>query len=230
MTRSQNDGDSLLRLGNVTLDRSTFELSSPTGSFRLANKEFQMLELLMCNPRHLISTERFLEKIWGYDAKAEVSVVWVYISFVATAMLAVFIVLASMLGLINFLNYRNIINSTDEILELLAVNEGTFPKEFDSDNIGNGFLGFSSPEIPYESRYFSVQLDPDGVLLLVDIDQIAAIDEDTAVSYAQEAMASSNDRGFISTYRYLKRSSQDGTSIIFLDCGRNLSTLRAFFC
>lgn len=151
------------------------------------------------------------------------------VKFVATAMLAVFIVLASMLGLINFLNYRNIINSTDEILELLAVNEGTFPKEFDSDNIGNGFLGFSSPEIPYESRYFSVQLDPDGVLLLVDIDQIAAIDEDTAVSYAQEAMGSSNDRGFISTYRYLKRSSQDGTSIIFLDCGRNLSTLRAFF-
>lgn len=229
MTRSQNDGDSLLRLGNITLDRSTFELSSPTGSFRLANKEFQMLELLMCNPRHLISTERFPEKIWGYDAKAEVSVVWVYISFVATAMLAVFIVLASMLGLINFLNYRNIINSTDEILELLAVNEGTFPKEFDSDNIGNGFLGFSSPEIPYESRYFSVQLDPDGVLLLVDIDQIAAIDEDTAVSYAQEAMGSPNDRGFISTYQYLKRSSQDGTSIIFLGCGRNLSTLRAFF-
>ena len=62
-----------------------------------------------------------------------------------------------------------------------------------------------------------------------DIDQIAAIDEDTAVSYAQEAMGSPNDRGFISTYRYLKRSSQDGTSIIFLDCGRNLSTLRAFF-
>lgn len=81
MTRSQNDGDSLLRLGNITLDRSTFELSSPTGSFRLANKEFQMLELLMCNPRHLISTERFPEKIWGYDAKAEVSVVWVYISY-----------------------------------------------------------------------------------------------------------------------------------------------------
>lgn len=81
MTRSQNDADSLLRLGNITLDRSTFELSSPTGSFRLANKEFQMLELLMCNPRHLISTERFLEKIWGYDAKAEVSVVWVYISY-----------------------------------------------------------------------------------------------------------------------------------------------------
>lgn len=40
-----------------------------------------MLELLMCNPRNLISTERFLEKIWGYDNEAEINVVWVYISY-----------------------------------------------------------------------------------------------------------------------------------------------------
>ena len=66
---------------DITLDRATFELSSPTGRLRLANKEFQMLELLMCNPRNLISTERFLEKIWGYDNEAEINVVWVYISY-----------------------------------------------------------------------------------------------------------------------------------------------------
>ncbi len=70
-----------LRMGNVTLDRATFELSSPAGRFRLANKEFQMLELLMTNPGHLISSERFLEKIWGYDSEAELNVVWVYISY-----------------------------------------------------------------------------------------------------------------------------------------------------
>ena len=35
----------------------------------------------MCNPRNLISTERFLEKIWGYDNEAEINVVWVYISY-----------------------------------------------------------------------------------------------------------------------------------------------------
>ena len=40
-----------------------------------------MLELLMSNPRSLISTERFMEKIWGYDSQAEVNVVWVYISY-----------------------------------------------------------------------------------------------------------------------------------------------------
>ena len=41
----------------------------------------KVLELLMCNPRNLISTERFLEKIWGYDNEAEINVVWVYISY-----------------------------------------------------------------------------------------------------------------------------------------------------
>lgn len=82
MTRSQTGQfTSRLTFGNITLDQATFELSSPAGSFRLANKEFQMMELLMRNPRQLIPTERFLERIWGYDSDVELNVVWVYISY-----------------------------------------------------------------------------------------------------------------------------------------------------
>ena len=82
MTRVQAaQSNSTLQFGNVTLDRATLEVSSPTGSFRLANKEFQLLELLMNNPRCLISTQRLMEKIWGYDSDAEINVVWVYISY-----------------------------------------------------------------------------------------------------------------------------------------------------
>lgn len=81
MTRTQPaQADSRLRLGNVTLDRATYELSTPSGAFRLANREFQMMELLMSSPNAPVSSERILEKIWGYDSEAEVSVVWVYIS------------------------------------------------------------------------------------------------------------------------------------------------------
>ena len=72
---------SVLRFGNVTLDQTSFELGAPSGSYRLANKEYQMMELLMMNPGQTISTERFLEKIWGYDTEAELNVVWVYISY-----------------------------------------------------------------------------------------------------------------------------------------------------
>ncbi|MBR6018933.1 MAG: response regulator transcription factor [Lachnospiraceae bacterium] len=80
ITRSRTVTDNKLRMGNVTLDRSTFELTAADGSLRLANKEFQMMEFLMSNPGHLISAERFMEKIWGYDSDVEINVVWVYIS------------------------------------------------------------------------------------------------------------------------------------------------------
>lgn len=81
ITRNQTAADNKLRMGNITLDRATFELASPTGSFRLANKEFQMMEFLMSNPGHVVATERFMEKIWGYDSDVEINVVWVYISY-----------------------------------------------------------------------------------------------------------------------------------------------------
>ena len=82
MTRAQSSQtSSVLQMGNITMDQRTYELSSPTGSFRLANREFQILELLMQNPGNLISAERLMEKIWGYDSETEISVVWVYISY-----------------------------------------------------------------------------------------------------------------------------------------------------
>lgn len=82
MARAQSSQtSSVLQMGNITLDQRTYELSSPTGSFRLANREFQILELLMQNPGNLISAERLMEKIWGYDSETEISVVWVYISY-----------------------------------------------------------------------------------------------------------------------------------------------------
>lgn len=82
MTRTQvAQASSKLQVGNVTLDRASYELSTPNGSYRLAGKEFQMMELMMSNPSNIISTERFMEKIWGYDSEAEINVVWVYISY-----------------------------------------------------------------------------------------------------------------------------------------------------
>ena len=82
MTRTQSQqATTRLQVGNLVLDQTSYQLSTPTGSCRLTNKEFQMLELLMANPRQLISAQRMLERIWGYDSEAEVNVVWVYISY-----------------------------------------------------------------------------------------------------------------------------------------------------
>jgi DNA-binding response OmpR family regulator len=82
MTRRQTETtDSILRFGNVRLDRITFQLSTPKDSLRLSNKEFQMLEMLMICPGQIISADQFMEKIWGFDSETEQNVVWVYISY-----------------------------------------------------------------------------------------------------------------------------------------------------
>ncbi len=82
-TRKSNNNNttSILAVGNVTLDQTTFELSTNKETIRLANKEFQMMEMLMINNNNLISTDKFMEKIWGYDSETEINVVWVYISY-----------------------------------------------------------------------------------------------------------------------------------------------------
>lgn len=82
MTRRQADAtDSVLQFGNISLDRASYQLSSPKSSFRLAGKEFQMLEMLMVNPGQIISADQFMDKIWGFDSDAENNVVWVYLSY-----------------------------------------------------------------------------------------------------------------------------------------------------
>lgn len=79
----------VLTAGNTTLDCSTFELKCGSSCIRLGNKEFQMLELLMRQKGRLISTEQFMEHIWGYDSEAEINVVWAYVSYLRRKLEAV---------------------------------------------------------------------------------------------------------------------------------------------
>ncbi len=73
--------NTVLEVSNIALNRANFELKSEKGSVRLAKKECQMLEMLMLSLKHPISAERFMEKLWGYDAEAEINLVWVYIAY-----------------------------------------------------------------------------------------------------------------------------------------------------
>ena len=72
--------DKTIRFGQVALNCASYDLSGPGGSCKLAGKEFQMMEMLMRDPRKLISTEAFMDRIWGFDSEAELNIVWVYIS------------------------------------------------------------------------------------------------------------------------------------------------------
>ena len=67
--------------GDIALNKSTFSLSREGQFVKLSLKEYQIMEMLIANPRQLIPKERFIEKIWGYESDVEYNNVEVYISF-----------------------------------------------------------------------------------------------------------------------------------------------------
>ena len=84
-----NEVDTKMSFGNITLDRASYELSGPAGDVKLANKEFQMMELLMAKPGNIISVDTFMDHIWGYDSDTESNVVWVYVSYLRKKLTAI---------------------------------------------------------------------------------------------------------------------------------------------
>lgn len=71
----------VLIAGDLSLDRAAFTVSCASRSVHLANKEFQMLELLMRHPGSFVPVDRLREHVWGYDGAIENNVIWTYISY-----------------------------------------------------------------------------------------------------------------------------------------------------
>ena len=70
----------VLVYGNISLNRSSYELQGNGKSIVLSKIEFQMMDLFMLNRGIYLSTEDILVKVWGYETDAEPGIVWVYIS------------------------------------------------------------------------------------------------------------------------------------------------------
>ena len=79
--RSGGYAPALLRLGNTTLDCGQYTLSTPAGSLRLNNKEYQLMELFLRHPRQVFSSEHLMQKLWSMNSAAEMDVIWTYIGF-----------------------------------------------------------------------------------------------------------------------------------------------------
>ena len=148
--------------------------------------------------------------------------------FIAMSILALFLVLLVIMGTVNILNYRKIVQQADSTLQVLAQNQGTFPKLEEPMGHGDPQGKPLSPELPYESRYFSVLLEDDGTIKSVDTGKISAIDSQTAIDFAQKVVSSGKQQGFLSNYRYTVIQEDTAQRAIFLDCTRDLSTFYAF--
>ena len=71
----------ILKCGNISLNQQNYTLSGNGQSFVLPKLEYRLIELLMINQGIYLSSETILVKVWGYDTEAEISTVWVYISY-----------------------------------------------------------------------------------------------------------------------------------------------------
>lgn len=79
--RNAGYAEACLSFGNVKLDCNRYEMSCGREMVRLNNKEFQLMELFMRNPRFVFSSAHLMDKIWGQDSEADISVVWTYVGF-----------------------------------------------------------------------------------------------------------------------------------------------------
>ncbi len=151
--------------------------------------------------------------------------------FIVTAALSVAIVLFSIIVTINIRSYLDICRSADEKLTLLAENGGKFPWRDDrpsGNNSGKPMMGGMSPETPFETRFFTVKLSPDGSFISADTERIAAVDAEQAEKYAVSLFAAGKTNGFKGNFKFTTYESGDGISYIFLDCSRDLDVFSDF--
>ena len=112
-------------------------------------------------------------------------------------------------------------------------------EDFDPDDMfdreDEPFFGRGGEKGPFmtrdeaeESRFFIATAGQDGEIQQVNVDRISSVDETEARSYANEALSSGKDEGFVGEFRYSVENDGPGMRITFLDCGRVLESFRDF--
>ncbi|MBP3242528.1 MAG: response regulator transcription factor [Ruminococcus sp.] len=83
MTRRKGDivDENRVEFGGMELHKNTCSISYAGKDVKLSLKEYQIMELLIANPRQILPKERIIEKIWGYESDVEYNNIEVYISF-----------------------------------------------------------------------------------------------------------------------------------------------------
>lgn len=80
LRRKDNFVPDIVYIGDLVVNRSTYEISCGEKREPLSKKEFQLMQLLVDRAGNLVSMEQIITHIWGWDATVDTSVVWVHIS------------------------------------------------------------------------------------------------------------------------------------------------------
>lgn len=153
--------------------------------------------------------------------------------FIILATISMLVLMSALCGIMNAINYSMVVKESDSTINLLIhpddpAHKNSPPPANSRDGIKDPAHGGMSPEIPYESRYFTVTVSESGEIVKTDLSKILSVDDSSVDDYAEKALSSSRSRGFIKQFRFAKRTSGKETEIIFLDCGRKLDAFKAF--
>lgn len=81
LRRTQEEDPDLLQFEDLILNRRTREVSRNGRAIELTAKEFDLLEYLMAHPRQVVTRDRILEQVWGYDFMGDSNIIEVYIRY-----------------------------------------------------------------------------------------------------------------------------------------------------
>lgn len=81
LRRPQNSAETILKVGNLTLDTTQFIVKRDDSQIKLSIKEFSLLEYLMRNPSHILTKDNIIAHVWDYDADVLPNTVEVYIGY-----------------------------------------------------------------------------------------------------------------------------------------------------
>jgi signal transduction histidine kinase len=148
--------------------------------------------------------------------------------FILAAMGAFFAVIVLIAFLVNFFTYAVITNRVDQSIEMIASSDFRSPRDMMPEPRGGGnpFEGRPDKEASYMMRFFIVRVEDSGDATYISTDFVASIDADTAVEYANKALAKRSDEGYIGNYRYAKSDNSGETVLIFLNASRELQFAR----
>lgn len=145
--------------------------------------------------------------------------------FVFLVAVSLFVLLSLIIAGMNIINYNAVVSEADETLRFLSETKDGMPRP---DGTQPMLPPGMSPEVPYESRFFSVFLDKSGKPTDTEMSKIASVSRDEAEKFAKKATKSSKIKGFTDKFRYLKTEDANGCKIVFLDCGRKLDAFCTF--
>jgi two-component system OmpR family response regulator len=73
--------DSVLRVGDLTLDEESYDVARGGDPISLTATEFELLRFMMRNPRRVLSKAQILDRVWNYDFGGQANIVELYISY-----------------------------------------------------------------------------------------------------------------------------------------------------